>query len=133
MDQSGAPPVVSLSCDINTGKNQSDCTNCLKCLRISIQLLFYLSGWIDQNEYHNIVPLRLRIYGEMDRSFYSSFYRRSRLYSNLITKFLFIPTLLVESRDIACISFPHPPNYFHNMSAHIPHIIDFLKPTLILL
>ena len=25
---------VSLSCDINTGKNQSDCTNCLKCLRI---------------------------------------------------------------------------------------------------
>ena len=25
---------VSLSCDINTGKNQSDCTNCLKSLRI---------------------------------------------------------------------------------------------------
>ena len=34
MDQSGAPLAVSLSCDINTGKNQSDCTNCLKCLRI---------------------------------------------------------------------------------------------------
>ena len=34
MDKSGAPLVVSLSCDINTGKNQSDCTNCLKCLRI---------------------------------------------------------------------------------------------------
>ena len=34
MDQSGAPLVVSLSCDINTGKNESDCTNCLKCLRI---------------------------------------------------------------------------------------------------
>ena len=26
---------VSLSCDINTGKNQSDCTNCLNCLRIT--------------------------------------------------------------------------------------------------
>ena len=26
---------MSLSCDINTGKNQSDCTNCLKCLRMS--------------------------------------------------------------------------------------------------
>ena len=25
---------VSLSCDINTGKNQSDCTNSLKCVRI---------------------------------------------------------------------------------------------------
>ena len=36
MDQSGAPLAVSLSCDINTGKNQSDCTNCLKCLRIPL-------------------------------------------------------------------------------------------------
>ena len=34
MDQSGAPLAVSLSCDINTGKNQSDCMNCLKCLRL---------------------------------------------------------------------------------------------------
>ena len=34
MDQSGAPPAVSISCDINTGKNQTDCTNCLKCLQI---------------------------------------------------------------------------------------------------
>ena len=36
MDQSGVPLAVSLLCDINTGKNQSDsdCTNCLKCLRI---------------------------------------------------------------------------------------------------
>ena len=37
MDQSGAPLAVSFMCDINTagntGKNQSDCTNCLKCLR----------------------------------------------------------------------------------------------------
>ena len=35
MDQSGAPLAVSLSRDINTGQNQSDCTNCLKCLRIA--------------------------------------------------------------------------------------------------
>ena len=35
MDQSGAPLAVSLSCDINTSKNQSDCTNCLKCIRNS--------------------------------------------------------------------------------------------------
>ena len=34
MNQSGAPLAVSISCDINTGKNQSDCTNCLKCLRM---------------------------------------------------------------------------------------------------
>ena len=34
MDQSGAPHAVSLSCDINMGKNQSDYTNCLKCLRM---------------------------------------------------------------------------------------------------
>ena len=31
------PLAVSLSCDINTGKNQSDCTNCLKCLRLSFK------------------------------------------------------------------------------------------------
>ena len=31
MDQSGAPLAVSLSCDITTGKNQSDCLNCLNC------------------------------------------------------------------------------------------------------
>ena len=30
------PLAVSLSCNINTGKNQSDCTNCLKCLRMYI-------------------------------------------------------------------------------------------------
>ena len=37
MDQSGAPLAVSISCDINTSKNQSDCMNCLKCLRIVIK------------------------------------------------------------------------------------------------
>ena len=37
MDQSGALLAVSLSCDINTGTNQSDCTNCLKSLRIAYQ------------------------------------------------------------------------------------------------
>ena len=47
MDQSGArcmhvkqSMVWSLSCDLNMGKNQSDCTNCLKCLRISFFLFF---------------------------------------------------------------------------------------------
>ena len=29
---------MSLSCDINTDKNQSDCTNCLKCLRMIVKV-----------------------------------------------------------------------------------------------
>ena len=33
---------VSLSCDINMGKNQSDCTNCLKCLKIVFICVFCL-------------------------------------------------------------------------------------------
>ena len=32
----GVVQAVSLSCDINTGKNQSDSTNCLKCLRMDV-------------------------------------------------------------------------------------------------
>ena len=38
MNQFGAPLAVSLLCDINTGKNQSDCTNCLKCLRMKVTI-----------------------------------------------------------------------------------------------
>ena len=48
------PLAVSLSCDINTGKNQLDCTNCLKCLRIDNNKHIKVLKDVDINPGHGL-------------------------------------------------------------------------------
>ena len=68
MDLSGAPLAVSLSCDIK-GKNQSDCTNCVKCLRMHISYDLY--QMVMSITLYMLIYLYFKIYIFMSYKYYN--------------------------------------------------------------